>query len=163
MAQSTNIEPVRLANAVLRVAFDEGIPLTVAQLQCLLFDLELSHRRNYGLPLIGARFTAAPFGPRIAAVDAQYGLNPENDVWHDELIRRFGKDAEGRAYCHYDLTIIGQIYLCLDETRELSVREHISTQRAEGTPWRSAHDASARFLDEDGITTFAGRMVCTAA
>src|SRR5699024_8402219 len=149
MYTSTNVEPVLVANAVLRVAFHEEVHITAARLQCVLFDLELLHRRRTGLPLIGAHFTTAPFGPRVSTIDAQYGLPPWSATWNDPTIDRFGENAQERAYSHYDLAVTGEVYLCLAAAEQLTVREHIERLRAEGTPWRTAFEKNQHFLDED--------------
>src|SRR5699024_12254723 len=111
MYTSTNVEPVLVANAVLRVAFHEEVHITAARLQCVLFDLELLHRRRTGLPLIGARVTTAPFGPRVSTVDAQYGLPPWSATCNAPTIDRFAEKPQARA-CSHDLpSATGQVYL----------------------------------------------------
>lgn len=141
----TNMGPIEIANAVLRVTFHEEVPVSIARLQCLLYLLEVKHRADTGWPLLGARFSAHAHGPRISSLDAQFASAG------DTTLRRYAKNAEGRAWATYDLALTGRIYLVIAATQRTSTEDLIEQLRAEGTAWYSAWQSRQPYLDDEHI------------
>lgn len=142
---ATMVEAAAISNLVLHVGFEHEVPISLLRLQAILYELELLHRHDTGVALIGERFTAHPYGPRVMSLQAHYEHVP------DGPIRRFAKNAHGESFRNNDLAVIGRVHLVLgyfDATRVGAIIEH---QRAKDTPWWNAFQLDDRYLDETDI------------
>ncbi|WP_083404636.1 MULTISPECIES: Panacea domain-containing protein [unclassified Curtobacterium] len=81
-----------VSNNILKRAFDEDVTVTPMKLQKILYFVASEYAKETGKPLFDEPFRAWQYGPVLRSVYDEfrtYGGSP---------IRKFAKDAEGKAY-----------------------------------------------------------------
>lgn len=144
-----SFDPSMISNNILRRAFDEGVPVTPMKLQKILYFAASQYaKRSGGQVLLAEQFQPWKFGPVLQSV---YG---EFKTYGGQQIRRYAKDAEGRAFV-IDEDSNPDLATTLDEvwaaTRGLSAFNLSQITHKRDSAWWDAWQQDERYIDDEDL------------
>lgn len=154
-----SFDPSMISNNVLKRAFDEGVPVSPMKLQKILYFAACQYaKRSGGQVLLAEQFQPWKFGPVLQSV---YG---EFKTYGGQEIRRYAKDAEGRAFV-IDEGANPDLAVTLDEvwaaTKGRSAFNLSQITHAPESAWWHAWKSSAPYIDDQALvldSTYNGRL-----
>ena len=144
-----SFDSASISNNILKRSFEEGVPITPLKLQKILFFTAAQYvKRSSGKePLLNELFQPWQYGPVLPSVYAEfksYGGKP---------IRRYAKDAEGKAYTITE--DVDALKVTLDEvwaaTRGLGATRLVAITHARDSAWWKAYQEESRYIKDEAI------------
>ncbi|MDN5686449.1 MAG: DUF4065 domain-containing protein [Brachybacterium sp.] len=154
-----SFDPSMISNNILKRAFDEDVPVSPMKLQKILYFAASEYaKRTRGRVLLAEQFQPWKFGPVLQSV---YG---EFKTYGGQQIRRYAKDAEGRAFI-IDEGADPDLASVLDEvwtaTRDRTAFNLSQITHAAKSAWWDAWQKSDAYIDDGDLerdSTYTGRL-----
>ncbi len=153
-----SFDPAVISNNILKRAFDEEVPVSPMKLQKILYFAACEYGRRTGSVLLAEPFQPWKFGPVLQSVYGEfkpYGGRP---------IRRYAKDAEGRAFV-IDESDDPDLGATLDDvwkaTKSKSAFRLSEITHQRHSAWWDAWQQDERYISDDklaGDNTYRGAL-----
>ena len=136
-----------LANTILMLSFDEGVPVTPMKLQKLMFFVYSDYLRKYDEPLFPERFQTWKYGPVLASIYYEFNAFGANSI------TKFSRDAMGNVYTIklYNNPVMDIVHSVWSRYRSLSAVELSALTHRPGSAWDNAVKAGRKYIEDEDI------------
>lgn len=140
--------PTMIANNVLSRAFEEKIYVSPMKLQKLLYFIASEYQKRTGKTLLAEPFQTWAYGPVIHSVYDEFR------AFSKTRIKRYGRDAEGKAYVideAEDIDLRHSMERVWEAAKNMGAVELSEITHREGSAWDKAFQADMALLDPEDI------------